>query len=55
MINLKHCAQKLDAKPCWICLHGRFCIGGLYCLKQKQYVQYQDTTQCEDKDLQMVS
>ena len=42
---------KIKAKPCWICLHGRLCINGLYCLKHKRYVEYQDTSGCEDKEL----
>lgn len=55
MINLNHCSTKADAKPCWICLHGRLCIGGLYCLKHKQYVQYQEVLSCGDKELAQVS
>lgn len=55
MINFKHCLNKPDAKPCWVCLHGRYCIGGLYCLKRKQYVQYQNTINCPDKEMEQVS
>ena len=43
--------EKIKAKPCWICLHGRLCISGLYCLKHKRYVEHQDTSGCEDKEL----
>lgn len=55
MINFKHCLNKPDAKPCWVCLHGRYCIGGLYCCKRKQYVQYQNTLNCPDKEMEQVS
>lgn len=43
--------EKIKAKPCWICLHGRLCISGLYCLKYKRYVEHQDTSGCEDKEM----
>lgn len=43
--------KKNKAKPCWICLYGRLCISGQYCLKRKQYVEYQDTSWCEDKEM----
>ena len=26
-------------------------VNGLYCLKHKRYVEYQDTSGCEDKEL----
>ena len=55
MINFKHCLQKPDAKPCWVCLHGKYCVGGLYCCKRKRYVQYQDTSDCPDKEMEQVS
>nr|WP_297657627.1 hypothetical protein [uncultured Prevotella sp.] len=50
-VNLKHCSVKPDTKPCWVCLHGALCIGGLYCMKHKRYVQYQDVAECEDKEI----
>ena len=43
--------EKIKAKPCWICLYGRLCISGQYCLKRKQYVEYQDTSGCTDKEM----
>ena len=43
--------EKIKSKPCWICLHGSLCINGLYCLKHKRYVEHQDTSGCEDKEL----
>lgn len=55
MINFKHCLQNPDAKPCWVCQHGRYCVGGLYCCKREQYVQYQNTADCPDKEMEQVS
>lgn len=55
MVNITHCSQKPDAQPCCLCLHGRYCIGGLYCCKHKRYVQYQDTADCLDKEMEQVS
>lgn len=43
--------KEKKAKPCWICLHGRLCVSGLYCLKRKRYVEYQDTSGCTDKEM----
>lgn len=55
MINLKHCSTKTDAKPCWLCMHGALCIGGLYCMKLKRYVQYQEIIDCKYKDMAQIS
>lgn len=43
--------EKIKAKPCWICLYGRLCISGQYCLKRKRYVGHQDTSGCTDKEM----
>lgn len=50
MVNENHYNLSQTSLSCLVCLScssSRACIGGIYCLRHKKYVQYQRIEKCE--------
>ena len=51
MVNKNHYNLSQTLLSCLVCLtcsFSRACIGGIYCLRHKKYVQYQRIEKCEE-------